>query len=249
VPTASDAEATPVVIATPGLGDASIDFGGDLTDPGLLINSVNPFALLQNFDGASGFSSDIDPSLKNDLLAAGDLPQGFLSMGEFSFAMPSEYGEMQMAANIFTSADAMSTGELGTMVMSAAIIVPPEAMAEFDAGGLDELQNLSDEDLAAAMGGVEGFGGLFTELSVLDGSGLGEGGAGIHMVMDMSSLGTMFGAPAAAETPASIGIDMYMFIEGGRMHMAIVMYPGDASPGVDARQLANVLDSRSGATA
>ena len=237
VPT-SDVEPTPVVIATQDFGDAPIDFGGASS----VLSSVNPFQLLDSFDGASSFSSDVDPALKNELLAASDLPSGFLPMGEFTFAAPSEYGEMQMAANVFASGDITSTGELGTMVMSASIVVPPDAMDEF-AGALDEIRNLPEEDLASAFGDARGFGTLFSDLRVLDGSGLGDGGAGIHMVMDFGSLAGMFGAPADG-VPALMAMDMFMFVTGDRMHMTFVMYPGGVSPAVDARHLADVLDSR-----
>lgn len=231
-PTSAATGPTPVVIATQ-------DFGG----AGNVLSAVNPFELLDNFDGAASFDADVDPALKNELLAASDLPSGFLSMGEFTFAAPSEYGEMQMAANVFASGDITSTGELGTMVMSASIVIPPGAMDEFGAATLDEIRNLSEEDLASALGGAGIYGALFSDLRVLDGSGLGDGGVGIHMVMDLGSLAGAFGAPADG-APAEMAMDMFMFVKGDRMHMTFVMYPDGGSPGVDARHLADVLDGR-----
>jgi hypothetical protein len=233
---------TPLVIATQDLGDGAIDFFGASG----VLRSVNPFQLLDSFDGASEFSSDVDPALKNELITAGDLPSGFLSMGEFTFAAPSEYGEMQMAATIFASGDITSSGELGTMVMSASIVIPPDAMDEFSAATLDEIRNLSDEDLASALGGADGLGALFSDLRVLDGSGLGDGGVGIHMVMDFGWATAMLDAPEDSGVPAEMAMDMFMFVEGDRVHMAVVMYAGGRSPGVDARHLADVLDSRVG---
>ena len=241
---APESTATPIVIATQDFGGGPIDLGGASN----VLSSVNPFRLLDSFDGASSFSTDVDPALKNELLAASDLPSGFLSMGEFTFAAPSEYGEMQMAANIFASGDITSSGELGTMVMSASIAIPPGAMDEFGAETLDEIRNLSDEDLASALGGVEGFGAVFSDLRVLDGAGLGDGGVGMHMVMDFSGMMDAFGAPTDGANPfeAGIAVDMYMFVQGDHLYMTMVMWPAGGASGVDARRLAGTLDARAG---
>jgi hypothetical protein len=235
--TAEPAEATPtsMVIATPDLGGASS-----------ILGTANPFQFLDAMGSAGSFSTDVDPSLKGQLLVASDLPSGYMPMGEFSMAVPSEYGEMQMAANMFASGD-MTTGEFGAMAMSASILVPPDALDEFTNEALDQITSLSDEELASALGGAEAFGVSFSELDVLDGSDLGDGGVGLHMAMDFGALSDAFGAPGD-ENPFEEGIamDMFMFLKGDHMIMTMVMSPAVDAAGADARNLAEILDARSG---
>jgi hypothetical protein len=251
-PTSVRTNPTPIVIATPDLGSSPIDLGGgdhngaNSTD---LINAINPLGLLSGIDHATA-TDGVSPQLAAQLLSASDLPSGFMSMGDYSMSIPTGAGTMDMSMNMFASGDIASTGEMGTMVMSAAILLSPEARAEIGQESLDALENLSDADLEAIRAGSAGLGFAITDLHLLDASGLGEGGAGIHMAMDFSGMMDAFGGMPEGESPLAGGIamDMYMFFEGDYMHMVMVMYPTGSSSGVDARALADVLDSRTAST-
>jgi len=148
-----------------------------------LLDTVNPFELLNGLSGAPS-STDVDPALSSVLLSSSDLPPGFMPLGDFGYNIPSsQYGPMRMAANIFTSGD-MAGGSFGTMAMSAAISLPRDALDQLNAlGGFDQLGNISDSDLQSLQGAAEQFGLEFSDVRVLDGSGLGDGGVGMHMVM------------------------------------------------------------------
>jgi len=221
---------TPIVIATPNLGGADS-----------ILSAVNPLQLLGGFQ-SGGLSQTVDPQLESRLLVATDLPSGFMSLGSFGFNVPSASGPMQMAANMFTSGDPTS-GDMGPMVMSAAIALPPDAAAQ-----LRSLPSLSDADLDQLRSATSELGVQVSDLRVLDASGLGESGAGMHMVMDLSGLLDSFGAPADVGNPfqGGIAIDMYMFVQRDHMYMAMLMWPASGSSGVDARHLADLLDSRTG---
>lgn len=207
----------------------------------ILFGTLNPFQFLGGIEGQA-ISQEVDPSLKGALLDPDDLPAEFLPMGEFTFSMPSEFGAMEMAASQFVSGD-LTSGDFSAMVMSAVIALPPEALDEL--GDLSELDELTEADLDKIKAGAEQFGMGFSDLRVLDASDLGDGGFGMHMAMDFGGLFEAFGAPEDDNPLAGgIAMDMYMFVHGERMLMAMVMWPADGSPGVDARGLAETLDER-----
>jgi hypothetical protein len=88
---------------------------------------------------------------------------------------------------------------------------------------------------------------------VLDASGLGEGGLGLHMVMsmDLQALAEGFGAEMDEAMPSEadflkegIAFDMYVFLRGDHMLMVMSMWPGDGPAPVDAHDLAEVMDGR-----
>ena len=215
--------------------------GGDAASA--LFDTVNPFQLLGDLGGAPS-SGAADPGLRAALLDSSDLPGGFISLGDFSYNVPSQYGSIELAANMFASGDFMG-GEFGGMVMSAALSLPPEALDEINAqGGLDQLAGLTDADLQDIQGFAGEFGVAFNDLHLLDASGLGDGGMGMHMAMDFGGLMDAFGAPEG-ENPfaGGLAIDMYIFLRGDHMLMVMVMWPGSESSGVDSRGLAEALDA------
>jgi hypothetical protein len=217
---------------TTGSGDAA----------SALFDTVNPFELLNGLSGAPS-SGDVDPVLSAVLLSSRDLPSGFVSMGDFGYNIPSsQYGPMQMAADIFTSGD-MTSGSFGTMVMSAAIALPQDAIDQLDAlGGFDQLGNISDSDLQSLQGAAEQFGVEFSDMRVLDGSGLGDGGVGMHMVLDFSGLMDAFGAPEGDNPLAGgIAMEVYVFARGDHLLMTMVMWSAGDASGVDSRGLADAL--------
>lgn len=228
-------------VAEPTIPADEADSGGDGDSPGAtLLGSLNPFELLGSLgDQLPSASEGVDPSLKGPLLQAGDVPSDYAPLGEFAYSVPSELGELQMAASTFSSGD-MASDELGRTVMSAVVALPPEALDEI--GDPSELANMSEEDLAEleeleqmGLGGVE----------LLDASDLGDGGVGMHVEFDFSGLFGAFGAPEGDEPmPAGIAMDMYMFLRGEHMLMVMVIWPAGESSGVDALDLAETMDAR-----
>ena len=207
-----------------------------------LFDTVNPFQLLGDVGGAPS-SADVDPKLKSVLLDSGDLPSGFTAAGDFAYEVPSQYGALQLALNIFSSGDA-SSQQFGGMIMSAAIALTPDALNAIEShGGIEQLQSIKDADLQDLTGAAEQFGVGVTDMHVLDGSGLGDGGVGIHMVIDFSGLLEAFGAQGDNPFGSGLAIDVYMFLRGDHMLMTMVMAPADQSSGIDSHALADALDA------
>jgi hypothetical protein len=243
----------PAAISDPG--DAGDGDAGEA-----LFGALNPFDLLGGFDPAAGpevFNQNVDPSLKAPLIVAGDLPPRYSPLGEFAFSLPTEYGPMEMAASQFQTGDP-SGMEMGSMVMSAVMSLPPEAMEEL--GDLSELEELTEADLAELQD-LEGLGMGFENVHILDTSGLGDGGAGFHMEINFGDLFESlsfdlgddlgeFDAEFSQEEipmPDGIGMDVYMFVRGERMLMLVVMWPLGEDPGVNARELADTMNTRAAA--
>ncbi len=213
-----------------------------------LFNTVNPFQLLGNLSGTPS-SESVDPALKLVLLKSSNLPGGFTSMGDFTYNVPSQYGTAQLAANMFSKGD-FTGGQFSAMVMSAAVALPADTLSKFnELGGWQKLNNLSSADLQQLQSAAQGFGIAFNDLRVLDGSRLGDGGIGMHMVLDLSGLLQAFGAPAGGNPfPSGIAMDIYMFMRGDHMFMTMVVWPADGSSGVDSHVLAEALDANAAGT-
>ena len=250
-PAVRDADGDGVYDTTDSTGDAEPTHAVDTATgndgeggAGALFSTLNPFQLLSAAGGQPA-STDVDPSLKAALLDESDLPSGFAGFGDFSYSVPSEFGDIGMVASMFASGD-LASQELGTMVMSAVLAVPPDARDQF--GDFDELQDLSAADLQQIEAVAGQIGVAFSNLHELDASGLGDKGFGMHMEMDFAGLLGAFGAPEG-ETPfdAGIAFDMYLFLRGERVLMAVVMWAADQQPGVDGRALAEAMDGKAAA--
>ncbi len=234
-PTATDeapeATATPLVLATP-----------DLSGAGSVLSAVNPLQMVNSFSAGVPSQQPVRPELASGLLVPSDLPSAFSSLGQFGFTIPSELGPLEMAANMFSTMD-VATGDFGTMVMSAVIDMPPEAADE-----VRSMPSLTDADLQELSSLTSDFGVQFSDLHVLDSSGLGEGGAGMHMVMNFGDMIDAFGGSPDGPNPfeAGIAIDMYMFVQDSHMYMTMVMWPAGDGSLVNARHLADTLDARAG---
>ncbi|MEX1254371.1 MAG: hypothetical protein WEE64_08515 [Dehalococcoidia bacterium] len=233
-PPGSDAQATDdSAVATDDADSASGDDAGG--DP---FAAFNPFDVLGGLSGSAASMGEPDPTLAAALLTAGDLPGDFLDMGSFGYSVPSEAGDLDLAASMFMSGD-VESGEFNAIVMSAAAVLPPEALE--DMGSFD----LSEDDLdeIESLAGESGLG--FAEIDVLDADGLGESGFGMRMTMDIAGLLGALGAPEE-DNPFADGIamEMYGFLDGDQMRMVIVMAPAGGSTGVDARDLAEAMDAR-----
>ncbi|MCH8007936.1 MAG: hypothetical protein IIC91_03660 [Chloroflexi bacterium] len=215
------------------IGDDGFD--GGLNDNAIL-GALNPFSFLGGVDVGPS-SQEIDPDLGSALLNESDVPSGFVSMSEFSFSAPSEFGDMDMAGRMFGSGS--EDDDFGAMIISAVVSLPPDAMGE-----IDELIGLTDADLAEIQGESEGFGMDFAKLELLDADGLGEAGFGMHMELDFGAFFSAFGAPEEDAGAAGIAMDMYAFVVGDRLLMVMVMWPIGEPQGVDGRSLAEIMASR-----
>ena len=225
----SDATAEDTASAS-GSGDTAVE----------LLTDFNPFELLNAIGDPS--SLEVDPQLAKALLSAGDLPGDFIPFGEYGISAPTEIGSIDMAMSMFAQGD-LASEELGAMVMSLAATLPPEALAEL--GDPSQLAAITQaevdriEDEFGALG--EGFG----DFRILDASGLGDGGLGMRLEMDFGGLLGAFGA-TNEENPlaAAITMEMYMFLRGEHMLMVMVMSPIGESTGVDARDLAEIVNDK-----
>lgn len=199
-----------------------------------VLDTINPFDLLGGLGNAS--FGEADPDLQAALLEPGDLPGDFLPLGDFSFSSPSEFGDIDLVANMFMSGDIVS-GSFDAMVMSFVMSLPPEALEEFG-GDFSALSGL-DSDIEDTFGDIAGESGVpISEVRLLDASGLGEGGFGMHMEMGSGDLLGGLGGAAGNPFAGGIAMDMFAFGEGDRMMMLMVMWPAGQSSGVDARDLA-----------
>ena len=216
-----------VVIADSG---SDSEGGSGSLDDNAVLSALNPFAIISGDIPDSFGQGSIDPELGAVLLTAADVPGAVQEMEEFSFSAPSEFGDMAMAARIFSTSD--DPDEIGAMIMSAVMTLPPEAMAE-----LDELMGFADADL-------EEMRQVFGVLQILDATDLGDGGFGVHMEIDFGSLFGAFGVPEDDSVPTGIAMDMYAFAAGDQVLVIMVMWPIGEPPGVDALTLAEIMASR-----
>jgi hypothetical protein len=226
-------------------------FGGALSPLSLLTGSMFSGGDTQGLPAASGA---VDPALKAALLTADDLPDGYTEMlpGGMNFSFDTDQGSMSMAASMFAQGE--SADEFPqSMVMSAAVLASGDLLEE----SLGELQRYDDSaelerQMQEALGSSGNlFGISFKDLKVLDASGLGDGGLGLHMVMtmDLSQFGEEFGAsmpPEADFLKEGLAFDMYVFARGDYLLMVMSMWPGSGQSPVDARDLAEVMDARAG---
>ena len=227
-----------------------------------LEGALNPFSLLSSsmFSGGASAglpaaSGEADPSLKAALLTLEDLPPGYsdLQPGGMSFSFDTDQGSMSMAASMFTKGETADEFP-ESMVMSAVVVVSGDLLEQ----SLGELQRYTDSaelerEMEKALGSGQVPAGIsFKDVRVLDASGLGEGGVGLHMVMtmDMRQLAQQFGAsmpPEADFLKEGLAFDMYVFGRGDHILMVMSMWPGGGSGPVDARALAEVMDGRAAA--
>lgn len=208
---------------------------------GNLFASFNPFDLLGTIGGVPA-SGEIDPNLGAVLLQPDDLPDEYASVTEFAFSTSSDIGEIELAGRMFSTGDLESEdlSDMGSMVMSGVMALPPEAVEE-----LAGLANLEAE-FGQYQAEIQELG--FGELHLLDAAGLGEGGVGIHMTLDFGGLLGDF-ASLDEESPPDVGIsmDMYLIPRGDRMLMLMVMWPAGEPSGVDSRALVEIMDGRAAA--
>lgn len=227
--------AEPTGVSSEPTEDASSDRGGGI---GTLFNTAFSSGLSGGFGGGSvpGLGTG-DESLKQFLPADSDLPEGFTPFGAFTFSTPpgsSEFGAMDMAMAMAVKGDPTTlrggSPDLSTMQMLMAMVVRPEDLQELGEAfeGIEDLdpQEIQDE-INSSMTAMQGF--EVTRFEVLDASGLGDGGFGMEMTVDMSGFTDILGSLGASEGAPDLGamtMRMYMFGEGD--HMGAVMRMGFA---------------------
>ena len=232
------------------------------SDGGALGGALNPFSLLSSSmfsgGGTAGLpaaSGEADPALKAALLTLEDVPPGYtdLQPGGMSFSFDTDQGSMSMAASMFTKGEAADQFP-ESMVMSAVMVASGDLLEQ----SLGQLQRYTDSaelerEIENALGSGQVPAGIsFKDVRVLDASGLGEGGVGLHMVMtmDMGQLAQQFGGsmpPEADFLKEGLAFDMYVFVRGDHMLMVMSMWPGGGPAPVDARALAEVMNGRAAA--
>ena len=242
---AVDDESSPeVAFEEGGDGEAGVASGSETFNPLSFLTGGLP-GLGGDLSGVE-VSADVDPSLKAALLRQEDLPGEFGSLGggELTYSVPVEGESVDMAMSMFFSGDPMAE-EMGATVISAVVAMPPDllkqSLAQFPSG--DDIESELEGALGQA-GDVSGLG--FVDVEVLDASGLGEQGIGMHMVMDFGQLlGGLVGEDQSEELEqANIAFDMYIFTRADRMLMLMVMWPGDQSRPADGKALAEIMDQR-----
>jgi len=229
------------------------------SDGGVLGGALNPFSLLSgslfSAGGPSGLpaaTGEADPSLKAALLTLEDLPAGYsdLQPGGMSFSFDTDQGSMSMAASMFTKGEAADEFP-ESMIMSGVVVASGDLLEQ----SVGELQRYNDpaeleRQIQEALGSSGNlFGISIKDLRVLDASGLGEEGVGLHMVMtmDLGQLSEEFGAsmpPEADFLKEGLAFDMYVFGRGDHVLMVMSMWPGDGPAPLDIRALAEVMDTR-----
>lgn len=231
------------------------------SDGGLFEGALNPFNLLSlgSEGGSEGLpvaTGEADPSLKAALVTLEDLPPGYseLMPGGMSFSFETDEGSMSMAASMFNLGEAVDEFP-ESMIMSGVVLASGDLLEQ----SLDELQRYNDpaeleREIEDALGAGQAMPGISLEdVRVLDASGLGDGGIGLHMVMsmDMEAIAEGFGAEMDEDMPPEadflkegIAFDMYVFARGDHMLMVMSMSPGDGPAPLDIRALAEVMDTR-----
>lgn len=230
-------------VEPPSDGDA---LGGFLNPLSLLSSPLLSGAGPTGLPSATG---EADPSLKAALLTLEDLPVGYSELvpGGMSFSMETGEGIMDMAASMFSEGGAADTFP-ESMVMSAVMAGSGDLLDQ----SLGELQRYTgsgdlEREIQEAMGPSDMMGVHFDDVRVLDASGLGEGGFGLHMVMtmDMEEWGVPV-PPDAQFLREGMAFDMYVFLRGDHVLMVMSMWPGSGPAPVDAAGLAEVMDGRAG---
>lgn len=259
-PAAAPTGATAIASATPRLiptvtaaaspTEAASAAGSDSTSAfGSLFSTVFGSALSgQSGAGAgAGAQRDVDPTLTRYLLTADDLPAGFTPFGQFTFRVPdgiSKKGGMDMAMSMAMGGD-IRTGDPSKASMLMSMVLKPDDLTALGEA-LSSFGQLSDESLKQSIGDAGALGGIkIKDAHVLDASGLGEGGAGISMTMDLGDYLSKLGGVAGASKVSVITIHMYMFGRGKYVGALMRMGFSDSLPaGVDELALARIVDGK-----
>jgi len=209
--------------------------------------------------GAAAGLGGGDESLLALLPESSDFPSGYTSLGEMTFSAPagsSELGAVDMAMTMamkgdfggLSGASDPSDIDFSSIEMMVAMVMRPEDLRELgDAFG--EIENLDEDDIQdeinRSLGGVDGF--EVERFEVLDADGLGDGGFGMEMTIDMSGFAGLFGALGGEDAPTFAAMTMRMYIFGRGDYIGAVMRIGFSdSLGGDSEDLdiAEIIDQK-----
>lgn len=206
-----------------------------------------------------------DESLLALLPETSDFPTGYTSLGEITSSAPagsSELGAVDIAmttavkgdfADLAGATDPSEVDFSSIEMMVAMVMRPEDLQALGEAFG--EIENLDEDDIQdeinRSLSGTEGF--EVERFEVLDASGLGDGGFGMEMTIDMSGFAGVFGALGGEDAPAFAAMTIRMYIFGRGDYVGAVMHIGfsDSLGGDgDDLDLAEIIDEKlSGAPA
>jgi hypothetical protein len=218
------------------------------TAVGNIFSTVFGGALGGGASNRSAQQQPSDPNLGRFLPADSDLPEGFTPAGQFTYRIPdgiSENGGMDMAAEMAIGGDFASSNPAGGSMLMAMVLKPDDltalGKALGDLGSLDDATlKKSLEDAGGSFAGI-----IIKDVHALDASGLGEGGAGLSMTMDMSDYISKLGAGSVPAGLSVMTMHMYMFGRGDYMGAVIRIGFSDTLPGdVDELGLAKIIDRK-----
>lgn len=194
--------------------------------------------------GAGGLGQG-DTSLLQYLPDTSDLPPGYTPGGQFTFRSPdgiSAAGGMDIAAELAMRGDV--TSPVSSMDILMAMVIKADdlqALGEV----MKDLSQQDIEDALSAGGGAAGY--KIKRVKVLDAAGLGDGGAGFEMTVDISQLGALIGGLAGSDAPRldSMTMRMYFFGRGNYAGAVLRVAFSDTLPDdVDEVALANIIDGK-----
>jgi hypothetical protein len=199
--------------------------------------------------GASGPSAAkaSDPTLGRFLPGDSDLPAGFVVFNQITSRVPdgiTTAGGMDMAASMAMSGDP-SSGDPASLSILMSMVLRPDDLTALGKL-LGSLGTLNDASLKKSLEDAGGsFAGItIKDVHVLDASGLGEGGAGLSMTMDMSGYISKLGGAA----PAGLSVmtmHMYLFGRGDYIGGVIrIGFSDTLAGGVDELGLAKLIDRK-----
>jgi hypothetical protein len=202
-----------------------------------------------------------DESMLGLLPDSSDFPSDYTPLGEFTFSAPagsSELGAADMAMTMAMKGDMAALGaatdpsemDFSSIEMMMAMVMRPEDLQELG-DAFAEIENLDEEDIQREIdrgfGEMEGF--TVENFEVLDGSGLGDGGFGMEMTIDMSAFGELFGAFAGGSenAPELDAMTMRMYIFGQGDYVGAVMrfaFSDTLGEGTAELDLAEIIEQK-----
>jgi hypothetical protein len=208
---------------------------------------------------AAGLSGG-DESLKAYLPEDSDFPSGFTPFGSFTFSAPadsSELGAVDMAMTMAMKGDPAALAgatdpseiDFSSIEMLVAMVMRPEDLQSLGDifGEIEDFDpETLQEEIDSGFQGMEGF--EVTNFDVLDASGLGDGGFGMEMTIDMSGFSSLFGALGGGDdAPTLEAMTMRMYVFGKGDHIGAVMRMGFTDSldddGSDV-ELAEIIDGK-----
>jgi hypothetical protein len=211
---------------------------------------------LSGSGSASGLGTG-DESLKAFLPSEADFPDGYFNLGSFTFSAPGDtaLGATDMAMTMAMKGDPSALAGAGAgdvdfsqIEMLMAMVMRPDDLRALG-GAFDDIKNMDPEDIEdeinSSIGEMEGF--ELQRFAVLDAAGLGEGGFGLEMTIDMTALSGIFGQLGGPDAPKLEAMSMRMYLFGRGDYVGAVMRIGFADSlggGGEDLDMAHVIDGK-----